>query len=78
MTTSDKLRAIRRHLSIEGHRVTQREMAEWLGTSQQSYGQWELGKRKLSKRDNLLVALMWAAMEKGLLKKFYWGKDENI
>lgn len=74
MTTGQQLKAIRRHLSEGVSKVTQADMAAWLGTSQQAYSLWERDKYDLSKRDRLLVRLMWIAMEKGILKKIYWGE----
>lgn len=74
MTTGQKLRAIRANLSTADHRVTQKEMAEWLGTSSQTYGQYENDKRTPPLVWAALIEIAYLALWTGIPKKVFWGK----
>jgi len=68
MQPHEKLKAIRAHLSVDGRKITQREMAVYFGTSQQHYCRLETGRYPLSVCDRLLIECMYRLMSAGLLR----------
>ena len=68
MQPNEKLKAIRAHLSEDGRKVTQREMAVYFGTTQQRYCSMEKGRYPLSVRDRLLTECMYRLMVTGALR----------